>query len=292
MKLSIFTTATNPSSRGDLEQPAMKCYTELADEIVYVDGSGDLPNDNITKHNETTHGYRTDLKELHYKWPKEFSWEFIGQQFQRGYEACTGDWVIHADLDFIFHERDYRAIRMACENNPDAPALSFWKFQMYQPDRYNLKSRLIIAVNKGKYGDRIRFDSGGDLAQPSLDEKYIEPSDVPESGIPFYNYDFLTKTRDQVTDDVGRMDRAYERHFGKWLYSKDGTEESAYKGWLEMVIGRSNKPSKKLKLSDHPKVMQNTIKNLRQNQCGYSIFGNVKPCDYFVNNDKIELYDV
>ena len=122
MKLSIFTTATNPSSRGDLEQPAMKCYTELADEIVYVDGSGDLPNDNITKHNETTHGYRTDLKELHYKWPKEFSWEFIGQQFQRGYEACTGDWVIHADLDFIFHERDFRAIRMACENNPDVPA--------------------------------------------------------------------------------------------------------------------------------------------------------------------------
>lgn len=33
MKLSIFTTATNPSSRGDLEQPAMKCYTELADKI-------------------------------------------------------------------------------------------------------------------------------------------------------------------------------------------------------------------------------------------------------------------
>jgi hypothetical protein len=290
MLLSIFTTITDPTIRGDAVYEAFNCYGELADEVVIVDTGR---KSKWTK--PTVAGFdlfESKDKVIDGNWPEEFSWEVIGENFQRGYEACTGDWVIHADLDFIFHERDYRAIRMACENNPDAPALSFWKFQMYQPDRYNLKSRLIIAVNKGKYGDRIRFDSGGDLAQPSLDEKYIEPSDVPESGIPFYNYDFLTKTRDQVTDDVGRMDRAYERHFGKWLYSKDGTEESAYKGWLEMVIGRSNKPSKKLKLSDHPKVMQNTIKNLRQNQCGYSIFGNVKPCDYFVNNDKIELYDV
>jgi len=261
MKLSIFTTVTNPLDRGDAFNEAMACYPQLADEVVYVDGT---LSENLIS---------LKTKVVGSKWPQEFSWEFIGQQFQRGYEACTGDWVIHADLDFIFHERDYRAIRMACENNPDAPALSFWKFQFILPDRYNLKSRLVVAVNKKKYGDRIRFDSGGDLCQPSLDGEYIKPSDVPEAGIPIYNYDFLTKTREQVTDDVGRMDRAYERHFGKWLYSKDGTEESAYKGWLEMVIGRSNRPSKKLKLSDHPKVMQETIKNLTPEMWGYSGHG-------------------
>lgn len=273
MKLSIFTTATNPSSRGDLEQPAMKCYTELADEIVYVDGSGDLPNDNITKHNETTHGYRTDLKELHYKWPKEFSWEFIGQQFQRGYEACTGDWVIHADLDYIFHERDFRAIRMACENNPDVPALSFWKFQFVLPDRYNLKSRLVIAVNKRKYGDRIKFDSSGDLCQPSLDGRYISPDDVPEAGIPFYNYEKILKTRQQISDDQGRMERAYFRRFGTFQMGSDGSNDSAYNRWVEAQRGKLRKPQKFIKLSDHPKYMQETIKNLTVDQWGYSGHG-------------------
>ena len=79
---------------------------------------------------------------LYYPWPQEFSWEFIGQQFQRGYEACSGDWVIHTDLDFIFHQKDFEAIRKACENNPESPALSFYKYQFIQPDKYNLKEQI------------------------------------------------------------------------------------------------------------------------------------------------------
>jgi len=270
MKLSIFTTATNPISRGDLSKEAVWCYSELANEIIYVDGSGDLPDEALLRHSQTEDGYYTILKELHYKWDKEFEWPLIGQQFQRGYKACTGDWVIHADLDFIFHERDYRAIRMACENNPDAPALSFWKFQFILPDRYNLKSRLVVAVNKKKYGDRIRFDSGGDLCQPSLDGKYISPSDIPEAGIPIYNYEKITKTEAQIKDDVERMARAWTRHFGD---THLGTTETAYQEWLKMSVGRFSKPAKHIKLSDHPKVMQETIKNLTPEMWGYSGHG-------------------
>lgn len=268
MKLSIFTTISNPDKRGDNWHDALACYKDLADELYVIDGGG-------MRNNSPDYGY------LYQEWPREFDWPLIGRQFQRGYEACTDGWVIHADLDFIFHENDYKAIRKALEDHDDAPALSFWKYQFILPDRYTLKSRLVIAVNKGKYGDRIKFDSGGDLAQPSLDGKYISPDDVPEARVPFYNYEKILKTKEQIMDDCGRMDRAYYRHFGKYQLSKDGTDESAYEGWLKMNVGRFNARSQeRIRLEEHPKVMQETIKNLRPDQWGYDGFGYLPRSDY------------
>lgn len=244
MKLSAFITQTNPERRGDLWLQCRNSLTEFVDELIVIDGA-------------TT-------------WPTEFSWEIIGQHFQKGYEQATGDWVIHVDLDFIFHENDYQAIRQACIDAKAAPALSFWKYQFILPDRYNLKSRLILAVNKGKYGDRIRFDNGGDLCQPSLDGEYLKPDDVPEARIPFYNYEKIIKTEAQVRDDVERMARAWNRYFGDWHL---GTTKTAYQEWLNMQIGRFKKPQEFMPLDNHPKVMQDVIKELTPEQWGYSGFG-------------------
>lgn len=261
MKLSIFTTMSEPDRRGDAYNEALDCYSELADEIVLVNGD--------TKRIALTPG---GWHLVYQEWPQEFSWEFIGQQFQRGYEACTGDWVIHADLDFIFHETDFQSIREAFEAHPDAPALSFYKYQFIQPDEYNLKSRLVIAVNKGKYGDRIRFDSGGDLCQPSLDGKELKPEDVPESKLAFYNYEKLIKTEAQIRDDVGRMARAWQRHFG--TYKLGGPDdESAWQAWLRMVQGRYSKPQTPFAFDNHPKYVKEVIRNLTPQQWGGGGFG-------------------
>jgi hypothetical protein len=259
MKLSIFTTITAPERRGDNWQDALECYKELADEVVVVSGS------NLYPENEGK------VVNIYRKWPYDFSWEFIGQQFQKGYEAATGDWVIHADLDFIFHERDFAAIRQAMIDHPDAPALSFWKYQFILPDRYNLKSRLVIMVNKGKYGDRIKFDSGGDLCQPSLDGKELTPDDVPEARLAFYNYEKLTKTKEQIKDDAERMERAYKQLFDRDLYSYEGND--AYQGLINMMCGRYNKPQEQIELSDHPKFVQKTIQSLTPDKWGYNGFG-------------------
>lgn len=250
MKIGAFITKTRPDERGDTFDQCFKMATDCFDVVTVIDG------------------VKT--------WPQEFSWELIGQHFQKGYEQCDADWVVHLDTDFIFHENDYEEIRKACEFHNGAPALSFWKWQFTLSDRYNLKSRLVLAVNKASFGDRIRFDSGGDLCQPSLDGKYLTPDDVPEAQIGFYNYEKPTKTKEQIMDDVGRMDRAYQRHFGKWLYSEDGTDESAFEGWMRMATGRINKPSRHVKLSEHPQVMYNVIKNLTPKQFGYSAFGDEK----------------
>lgn len=264
MKLSIFTTTTNPISRGDNINPSLDCYRELADEVVIVNGGGsiDLPVP-----------WPTGRIDVIHHWPPEFDWSFIGEQFQRGYQACSGDWVIHADLDFIFHENDFARIRQALRDYPHAPAVSFYKWQFIMPDRYNLKSRLMLAVNKKAFGDRVTFSGAGDLCQPQLDGRDLDINDMPQAGVAFYNYEKLIKTEKQIRNDVARMDRAYHSHFGKWLYSEDGTEESAYEGWIHMAVGRASKPHRNLAFEDHPKYIKETIRNLKPEHWGYSGFG-------------------
>ena len=272
MKLSVFSTVTNPGARGDNFSSAWNCYNDLADEVVLVDGSEDAIEN-------LTHSSR---KTVTSQWPQEFEWPFIGQQFQRGYEACTGDAVIHADLDFIFHEKHFKDIRRAAQRMLDEklPALTFFKHQFILPDRYNVKSRLVLMVNKRDFGDRIRFDSGGDLAQPSLDGEYISPDSVPECGLPFYNYEKILKTKAQVMDDVGRMERAYKRHFGKTQYGSDGTDDDAYRLWIEAQVGKFNKPQEQIKLEEHPRYIQETIKNLTPEMFGYDAHGRLERNNY------------
>jgi hypothetical protein len=210
-------------------------------------------------------------------WAREFSWELIGQHFQKGYEAVNTDWVFHLDTDFFFHEKDKDKIRQACIDHHDQPALNCYKWQFILPDRYNLKSRLVLGVNKQKFGNRIKFNSGGDLAQPSLDGEYIQPDNIKSSGVEFYNYEKLIKTEAQVKDDVERMARAWQRYFGEY---KLGTTETAYAEWLKMVVGRFAKPQRPIRLDEHPKYIQQTIRLLKPEQWGYNGFNNMEINSY------------
>ncbi len=261
LELGAFITVTRPEKRGDTFKQCLEMANELFDTVTVVDGIN--------------------------TWPKEFNWPVIGEHFQCGYETTDADWVFHLDTDFIFHQKDFSKIRQQAELFNKSPALTFHKYQFIQPDRYNLKSRLVIAVNKSKFGKRIKFNSGGDLCQPSLDGAQIMPSDVPDVGIPFYNYEKLIKTEVQIKDDVGRMDRAYMKHFGHYMYGFDGSDDSAYLGWLEMALGRFKKPQKEIPLEDHPKYMQETIKKLTPSMWGYSAFGKLKENNYAENSRNI-----
>lgn len=253
MKLSAFITITRPEERGDTFDQCYASASYLCDEVIVIDG-------------ENT-------------WSREFNWKIIGEHFQSGYERCTGDWCLHLDTDFIIHENDFEALRKNLEVYNDQPAISLLKRQFILPDRFNLKSRLVVAVNKGKFGNRIRFNSGGDLCQPSLDGNYIEPGTVPDIRIPIWNYEKLIKTEAQIKDDVGRMARAWQAHFGEYRLGGPD-DESAYKEWLHMVKGRFQKPSERVPLESHPKYIQETIKNLGPEQWGYSGFGNLGKNDY------------
>lgn len=261
MRLSIFTTMTDPDQRGDNYADSLNCFRELADEVVIVNGG---------QRNDV---YALNTKVIDYPWPYDFDWLQISRAYQKGYDACSGDWALFADLDFIFHESDFEKIRQVMIDNDNEPALSFYKYQFVLPDRYNIKSRRVIAINKNLVGDRVKLNGGGDLCQVTLDGKHLTPDDVPASGIPFYNYEKLLKTKDQIADDVGRMERAYMRQFGEYQYGNHNNDAEALELWLDAQRGKFNKPQKKIAIEDHPKYVQETIRNLTPDQFGYNGFG-------------------
>ena len=77
MKISIFTSMTNPEERGDPWREALNCYKDLADELIIVGQD----------------------------WPQEFKFSYIGEVFQEGFNKSTGDWVIHMDIDNFFMKK-------------------------------------------------------------------------------------------------------------------------------------------------------------------------------------------
>jgi hypothetical protein len=136
----------------------------------------------------------------------------------------------------------------------------------------------VIAVNKKRYGNRIKFDSGGDLCQPSLDGQEIKPDYVDEARVSLYNYEKLLKSSDQIMNDCGRMARAWAEHFGEDRLGYD--DESAFDEWITMMKGRYSKPQEHIKLSAHPKYVQRSIATLHPYQFGYNGFGLFGDNDY------------
>jgi len=244
-KLSIATSYTNPEERMDPWKEALSCYEDLADEVVR---SGE-------------------------NWPYEFSWDYIGKVFNESYEKATGDWVIRMDLDYFFHENDFKKIKEKLNNNFDQPAVAFPKMQFFTPDRCNLKTNIVIAYNK-KYFPQIKLNGGGDLCLPTIDNKEILPSEVPIfSDIFLWNYDSMFKTKEIISKDRARFARAWFRYFQDWGEEEGADENIAFESWFKMIKGRYKKHKTLIKPEEHPKYIKDKIQNLDESQFGFSAFG-------------------
>ena len=77
MKISIFTSMTNPEARKDPWNEALECYEDLGDEVIIVGKD----------------------------WPEKFVWDHIGKTFQEGFDKSSGDWAIRMDLDYFLEKR-------------------------------------------------------------------------------------------------------------------------------------------------------------------------------------------
>ena len=86
-------------------------------------------------------------------WPVEFSWDHIGKTFNEGFEKSKGDWSIRMDLDYFFHEKYMSKLKPKLEKYSNHPAVAFPQYQIFTPDRYQIKTKLCIAINKKKFPD-------------------------------------------------------------------------------------------------------------------------------------------
>lgn len=242
--LSIFTSMTNPDQRNDPWQEALECYKDLADEVIVV---GD-------------------------DWPFEFSWDFIGQTFQKGFDKCTSDWVIRMDIDYFFHEKDFAKIRKSLNKYDDYPMISFPQYQFFTHDRYQIKTRIGLAFNKKKFPN-IKLNGGGDLTLATLNGNLIDPKSVPNLKVPIYQYDSIFRTKEILKEDRYRFAKAWHTFFNDFGGRGGESQQKAYEVWINMVKERYPKHSFSIKINHHPKYIQEKLKNLKKDQFGYDMFG-------------------
>jgi len=255
MKLSIFTSFTNPDDRNDPWKEALACYEDVADEVITVGQD----------------------------WPEEFSWEHIGKTFQKGFDLCTGDWVIRMDIDYFFHEKDIFKIKNSLEKFKNFPAVGFPQYQFYSPKRYQIKTILVIAFNKKNFPE-IKLNGGGDLCQATLDGELISAFDVPIINIPIWQYDNTFRTKEIIYFDRGRFARAWFRWFKSWNDRGGSSNNEAYDAWYLNIVNKFPNHTLKKRLKNHPKYILDKLQSLQIDQFGYNCFGLNERFEFKVKN--------
>ncbi len=244
MKLSIFTTMTEPEKRMDPWKEAIKCYEDYADEVITIGQ----------------------------EWPEEFRFDHIGKTFQKGFDLCSGDWVIRMDIDTFFHEKHINYLRTELKKLVDYPGIIFPKYQFFKPDRFHLKAKMCIALNKRYFPD-IKLNGGGDLCDPTLNGKVLDQHNLPNINLPIWNYDSTFKNKQILSEDRARFARAWERQFGNWGDRGGGTPEVAFDAWFEMMKKRYQLHVVKMRIDKHPKYLQKKLSNITKDMFGHSLFG-------------------
>ena len=244
MKISTFTTMTKPEERLDPWKEAIKCYESFSDEVVVVGED----------------------------WPTEFKFDLIGKYYQKGFDECSGDWVLRMDVDYFFHENDSPKLNEILSKYSNYPAVSLPQYQFFTPERYQIKTRLCIALNKKKYPE-IKFNGGGDLCLPTLNNKIIDIKKVPNVNIPIYQYDSMFRTKEIISEDRARFARAWYRQFNSYGDRGGPEPDEAFKHWYKMIQKKYYFHIHKIKLENHPKVISDSLLNLKEEQFGYSAFG-------------------
>ena len=244
MKISIFTTMTNPEERMDPWKEALECYNSFADEVVVVG---------------------EDFKE-------DFTWSDIGKMFTEGFQKSTGDWVIWMDIDNFFHESDFKRLREFIIENKNSEAIAFPKMQIFTPDRFAVKSVICRAFNKKDY-PTILLNGGGDLCLPTLNGRLIQPAEVPKTKVPIWNYDTVFRTKELISKDRARYAKAWKKEFGNIGNRGGETPDEAYNAWFHMVDERYRKHIHQLSLDQHPKFIKERLSQLKDDQFGFNGFG-------------------
>jgi len=287
MKLGIITTITNPHLRQDPWIEALECYSDLADEVVVVDGSGYLDDEDFSARRWYEEKHDSKVTWLDYEWPYEWSWDELPKHLNAGLKKAKWlgvDWVIKCDIDYLFHEGDFREIRKTLEQYKNThDAVSFQKMSFVTHDKAYEKGPVVIALNV-KRNDKLLFGkergTHTDLCFPVVFNGEYDNKEVPvgnsvtnvfKSPIRVYNYDATFRTKAVQASEFHRFSRAYQRFFGEYKYGK--TKEESFTVFIDMMKGRKNRCVYGFELSDHPKYIQPRIASLMPSHFGYDGWG-------------------
>jgi hypothetical protein len=259
----------NPLTNGYPYQECITCCLDIFDEILIVDGGTNdgsfekLPKDDC-------------IKIIKRDWPEDASWDYLCEQYNYGLQNLTTDWRMKVDADYIFHEKDIQNIKNLFQSS--ALGYTFEKYCFNLIDRYRTKTKILLAVNYSTIpnvyiNDNDQFQNG--------DKIYFD-TDFINSGIPVYNYDNCFKTKKNIGEVMHKLATAAAAKYGiNWGYD---SKEKAIEFMTTTARTRFDGHNQNIiKIEDHPKYIQDKIRQLKQDKLGYSLF-DYKIASYYENN--------
>lgn len=304
MIVSAWTTITDGIKYGYPFMENIESILPLVDEYIIIDGgSVDGTIEAIQALNEPKIKLISDADT---KWERDWDFWRIIHNFDRGFQECKGDIVICLDSDYIIHEDGYDSIRQSFKDmiNQRTIASQYCRYNFMLADRYFFKKDRTLAVNMKlcremglnvKYG--IDLENWGWGAEPIVYEKNEYGINMGkllgfygailkvETKIFNYGLVFMKNDKDTINKKF-RYRMAEKNTFSKiGKYSKLQWPTSEEEVWNEYIEGckKAFSASKQypIKLEEHPKVIQDRIKNLNSEHAGYSLWGNYELASYF-----------
>lgn len=284
MKISIHTMINWPMKDANLYpfKEALKSFIELADEVIVVNGGEDvLPHEFIGES-----GGR--MREVMLPWPEKWHWSELPLHLNAGFDACSGDWVIKCDSDYLFHEADIPTLKQALEEYQDWMAASIVKKVVLNRNHFMRKCEMPFCINKKLSGETIKYgiaeNMHTDWCYPIYQIKGKTEQGAPiglslpeaivrRTGVDVWDYDYFFRTKELSKSEFWRFSQAYATVFD---WSWGATEDEAFRVFCNQANGRLQKRILPLAIESHPKFIREKVAAMTPDMFGYSNWNNLK----------------
>lgn len=300
IKVSAFCLTTNATKFGYPFIESIKSWANAVDELVVVDGgSTDGTIEMIEAIGDSKIRIICNSKT---KWEDNWSYSRMGKNFNIGFNACKGHSVVKFDVDYVLHESayeddEYYGLRGSCARaiRYGKYILTFQRKNFMVIDRYFLKPPKSLAViNVNLLSTKYHADYGHDIQKWGIGFEPIYTTEEKNgikhgvlmkseahsisSSLQVFNYSFCFSTKEQIDWIRNRHIRAEYNQAGKKF---EIVKNRGFDKYKKNCWGRLRKNQIFVPFEEHPKIMQNKIKNLNPNQQGYNFFGEFIIAKYY-----------
>ncbi len=246
---------------------ALRSFLPVVDEMVAI--VDPYSNDGTYEKIEDTFGNQVRIVTAPFdleNWGR-ISW---GIQKTTGYHACRGDCVVMFDADGILHEKDHQLVRDKIEDfmaQTERPVALWTKYRCYGPNKYYFQDRHYGIFNKKFLGDKFDFFDKTKGAA-NLGRFTTEPANMRTLlGVTLFGYEHTWDTWEIYKEKLQAYGKMLDR-----LQNKNRDLDGYIKRQITQASDRMKKTNKSMAISEHPKYIQQRLRDITPDHYGYNYF--------------------